>query len=286
MEAVVYVHGIVGREYGSHRADYSAFRNGLTKQGVALPELTDSVLVEWGWPAPAAQETGLLAQAQQELGSLVEAARQRDTWTRPLMRPLRELVFYGWADIAYYLDNGGKEHARNVVWTSILRSYPTDASIDLTFIGHSAGSLLLHDFLFFLFSGSRDHVRDKFARNCDWEGAARNWRVRRVVSLGSPLTPLLVRSSHLVRQIAAGPGPWLEARDIGFDRAAYDGSLPIWLNVWDRHDILSYPVEGVYDAPGRIRDLFPDHSDRPDKAHNRYWSSSKVHKALAEHWNA
>lgn len=286
MEAVIYVHGIVGRKFGSHRGDYRAFRDGMEKQGITLPSIEDSTSIEWGWPVPSAQETGRLAQAQQELGSLTESARQSDKWTKSLMRPLRDLVFFGWSDIAFYLDNGGKEQARNVVWRTILRSWPTDSSVDLTLISHSAGSLIAHDFLFFLFSGERDHTREQFARDCDWQGAAENWRIRRVVTMGSPFTPLLVRSSTLLRTIASSPGPWLDPADIGFDRVAHDGNRPIWLNVWDRHDILSYPVEGVYDSNGRIRDLFPDHSDRPDKAHASYWSSKKVHKVLAKHWDA
>ena len=108
MNAVVYIHGIVGRRYGSHLGRYQALRDGLVKRDVELPEIEDSVTVEWGWPTPSAGDSALLARAQSQLEVLRGDARQRDRWTRRLMAPLRDLVFYGWSDIAYYLDEGGK----------------------------------------------------------------------------------------------------------------------------------------------------------------------------------
>lgn len=284
MQAVVYIHGIVGRRYGSHSGEYLALRDGLDRRGVDIPALEDSVSVEWGWPTPSAGSSALLARAQSQLEVLRGDARQRDRWTRRLMAPLRDLVFYGWSDIAYYLDDGGKERIRGVIWTSILRHFPTDEPVDLTLIGHSAGALIGHDFLFFLFSGLRNERRRQYAPDCDWEAAAENWRIRRLVTLGSPFVPLLVRSADLVEEIATGPGPWLDPAVIGFDQTAHDGRRPLWLNVWDRHDILSFPAAGVY-RTDRVHDLYPDHSDRPTKAHSKYWKSKKVHRILAENWD-
>ena len=284
MEVTVFIHGIVGRTYGPHTDDYRAFHEGLSDAGVSLPPFEAAANVEWGWPTPVAGDSDQLALAQVQLGATIEAADRKDTLPRRFLKPLRDLVFYGWSDIAYYLDDGGKANVRKVVWTSIMRHFPTDVPVNITLVGHSAGALIAHDFLFFLFSGMRDERRLHYAPDSNWDEAAENWRIRRLVTLGSPFTPLLVRSADLVKKISAGPGPWLDPAVIGFDREPHGGGRPLWLNVWDVHDILSYPAEGAY-ATDRVMDLFPDHSDRPTKAHNRYWTSGKVHRAIAAAWD-
>ncbi len=120
----------------------------------------------------------------------------------------------------------------------------------------------------------------------DWSLAEANWRLRRLVTMGSPLGPLLVRMPGFVQRLAHQPAPWLDPTDIGLGVQAHSGALPLWLNVWDRHDIVSYPVSGIYGGGDRIRDLYPDISDWPPKAHTRYWKSRKVHRALARFWDA
>ena len=90
MQAVVYIHGIVGRRYGSHTGQYQALRDGLAKRGAEVPPIEDSVTIEWGWPTPSAGDSALLARAQSQLDVLRGEARQRDRWTRRLMAPGRD----------------------------------------------------------------------------------------------------------------------------------------------------------------------------------------------------
>ncbi len=286
-DVVVYMHGVVGRTSGAHVADYRAIHKGLRKAGVQLPALTDSVTVEWGWPTPEATQTGDLALAQERLSLALAQTPAGDRLTGFLVRPLRQLIQYGWSDIVYYTSAEGEVAARHDAWSQILDRVPADEAIDLTVISHSLGSLLAHDFLFYLFSGKRQIERSEVCANpTQWDSAQVNWRLRRLVTMGSPLGPLLVRAPGFVQRLAHEPPPWLDPADIGLDDIAHSGARPVWLNVWDRHDVVSFPVSGIYGAGDRIRDLYPDVSDWPPRAHGRYWKSRKVHKALARFWDS
>jgi hypothetical protein len=285
-DVFVYIHGVVGRSAGPHRKEYRATQRGLAAAGVAVPSVDDSVQVEWGWPTPAARKTGELAIAQERLAMAIAQSPGGDHLTGFLVDPLRELIQYAWADLVYYATPEGEYHARHDVWSQILDLAPTDEVVDLTIISHSLGTLIAHDFLFHLFSGKRRAQRRAVCGTEElWDIAEANWRLRRLVTLGSPFGPLTIRRAGFVEMLTSQSGPWLDPADIGLDRAAHSGAAPIWLNVWDRHDISSFPVAGIYDAGDRVRDLYPDHSDWPPRAPGRYWKSRKVHKALAEFWN-
>jgi hypothetical protein len=286
MDVVVYIHGVVARRYGPHTDEYRALRDGVTGRGVELPALESSVLVEWGWPTPEAEQTAGLAVAQANLGTVLEGSPAGDSLTYPLIRPLRELTQYGWSDVVFYVVPEGRTRARRAVWCRILDQVPTDRQVDLTFISHSAGSLLAHDLLFYLYSGERTRSRTQYAPSREWAAAQSSWRVRRFVTLGSALAPLMVRSVELVDRLATGPAPWLELDELGFGLRSYSGHHPMWLNLWDRHDIFSFPVAGLYREQAQVLDVYADHSDWPPRAHQAYWGSPKVHQALATHWNA
>ena len=72
-------------------------------------------------------------------------------------------------------------------------------------------------------------------------------------------------------------------RDLGLNRLTHAGGDPRWLNVWDRHDVLSYPVRPFCHG-GEIVDIYPDHSDSLLGSHEAYWTSPAVHRRLAEEW--
>lgn len=295
MEEIVYVHGVVAPRRRSHDADYRSLRDGLSAQlrrrgHDELPPLAASVRVEWGYDHPAAGDTALLARAQALVADRVAAATPRDrtSWRDlPFARavtPVRELVANAWADLVYYTSEDGKAKVREVVWGQVLRRARPDQPVDLTLVGHSAGSLIVVDFLFWLFSGQRDDA-DVARMGLDpreVRAAREHWRVRRLVTLGSPLTPLMVRSVHVTAVLAGGGR--LDLADLGMDRPAHDGHAPTWCNVWDRHDVLAFPVAPFWTG-GRVVDLYPDHSDALVSSHEAYWRSERVHAALAERWD-
>lgn len=281
-ERFVYVHGVVGREAGAHTARYRAFRHGLVRHGRTLPGVggPESIEIAWGWGAPGAGRTANLALAQSALQRVIGKTRPQErlelgmvvsVLTAPIVNPVRELLLLAWPDVVYYVGEKGKRRTRRAVWRTLLERIPPGEPIDLTFVAHSGGTLIAHDFLFWLYSGERDHrlpaIEDGgegneagFRFQERWMLARENWRVRRLVTLGSPLAPLMVRSAELTDRIATSAPPWLRFADVGLNLPSHAGPLPLWLNVWDRHDVLSFPVADLYDGD-RVLDLYPDHSD-------------------------
>jgi len=168
------------------------------------------------------------------------------------------------------------------VWNDIVSKVGPSSEAHLTFFAHSAGSLVAHDFLFWLFSGKRDgKMGGKLPSEADFQAARTNWRLRRLVTFGAPIAPMMVRSAEVVAIMAADGS--LNAAMIGLGQADHDGAMPKWVNVWDRHDVLSYPVGPFYHG-GDIVDLYPDHSDSLIGSHDAYWDSGKVHRSIAEEW--
>ena len=202
----------------------------------------------------------------------------------PAIEPVRGLIQHTWADIVHYVSEKGKARIRNVVWGRMLELIDPHEPTDLTVIGHSAGSLIAVDLLFWLFSHQRDDPAELRAMGLDpdeVEAAHTNWRVRRLVTFGSPIAALLIRSTA-VTDILADDGT-LDAADLGLATRCHDGRMPLWLNVWDRHDVLAYPVEPFYTG-AEIHDLYPDHSDSLLGSHEAYWHADRVHRIVAEAW--
>lgn len=295
MDQIVYIHGVVPPGTRDHTDDYAALHKGLTAELVrrgqpALPDFDDSVTVEWGYAHPKAGDTAVLAKAQQVIAERVDAVTPTDRTSfgsllfAPAIEPVRDLLQHAWADLVYYVSEKGKARVRDVVWGRLLDAADPDAPLDLTVIGHSAGSLIAVDFLFWLFSGERDEAAFR-AMGIDpakVAAAREHWRVRRLVTLGSPIAPLAIRSVAVTDLLAAGKR--MDLRDLGFGRPAHAGADPVWLNVWDRHDVLAYPVAPFY-GHGRVVDLYPDHSDSLLGAHMAYWRARSVHRVLADRWD-
>jgi hypothetical protein len=287
-DVVVYIHGLVPRDPFPHTDGYRAFHEGIRARGVALPEFDgpDVIETEFWWPAGGGLESAGLSTAQAAIGALMPTGRHRtDLLTAGLMRGVRELLQYTWSDAFFYAAPEGKRRTRTDLWTQILDAVPFDTDVDLTFVAHSGGTLVAVDFLFYLFSGERTDERTEFADRERWERAQAHWRIDRLVTMGSPLAPLVVRSVDLVDRFAADPEFRLDPASIGFDDQAHRGRAPRWLNVWDVHDIISFPVAGLYGDDTRIRDLYPDVGDWPGSVHGRYWSDTGVHRVLATHWD-
>lgn len=249
--------------------------------------------MEWGWDTETAGSTATLETAQRSIHDRIDEATPRDRTSissllfAPAIDPVRMLLTLGWSDLIYYVGEKGKLRTREVAWGEIFRRIGVDWSTDLTIIAHSAGSVIALDFLFWLFSGKRDAAMlalDELPDEVSLTKARENWRIRRFVTFGSPIAPLLVRSAEVV-DILAGPGrPALSVEPLGMTRLGHDGREPLWLNVWDRHDVLSYPVEPFYTG-GKVVDLYPDPSDSLLGAHDAYFEARAVHAMLAEHWD-
>jgi hypothetical protein len=295
VETFVYIHGVVGerRRTQSHRGQYQSLHLGLAAEGVSVPPFSQAIQIEWGWTTARAGDTRNLEKAQRTIYDRVERATPKDRTNigsllfAPAIDPVRKLLALGWSDLIYYTGEEGKLRVRSLVWNEILRRVGADRPVDLALITHSAGSLIAHDFLFWLFSGARDAeiaATEELPAPDVFAAARANWRVRHFVTLGSPLAPTLVRSAHIVDMLAGSGTPRLSLDVLGLGRPAHDGREPLWLNVWDRHDVLSFPLEPFY-AGGKLKDLYPDVSDALLGAHDAYFGSSGVQSLLARHWD-
>lgn len=293
VETVVYIHGIVGESSprSSHEGSYEAFHSGLAERGVTLPG--ESIDVEWGWETPAAGASASLSAAQRTIAARIGSAAIDDHWSvrgllgSPIVPAIRDLLLFGFSDMLYYAGREGKLRVREAVWKTILAGVGPEVETDLTIIAHSGGTLIAHDFLYWVFSGERDDRLDAelgSASADDVHSARGNWRIRRLVTMGSPLAPLMVRSGSLV-DLFSGPGePTLDVTSLGLDLRTHGGPLPLWLNLWDRHDPLSFPLADLY-GNARVVDLYTDHSDSVTRSHNLYWASPVVHDLVADHWD-
>ncbi len=137
-----------------------------------------------------------------------------------------------------------------------------------------------------LFSKKRDDVADLDRAGLNKQQvseARKRWRIRRFVTFGSPISALMVRSAGVADIMASSRTAKLDASDLGLGRRSHSGKRPVWLNVWDRHDVLSYPVAPFYEGADVV-DLYPDHSDSLLGSHEAYWGSVAVHRTLADNW--
>ena len=177
--------------------------------------------------------------------------------------------------------------------------------VSLTLVGHSAGSVVAFDFLYFLFS---DRTLEEFIDPAKVTKAERfdatmnalvelkqmaiagQLRVRRLFTFGSPITPLAYRSDKVL-QILAGPdgANRLDPADYGLlaNLATFGDALanPRWINLWDKDDVIAWPVEPLMQGAGDVVvDRYIDVSDTPTEAHTAYWTSEEIHNAIAAAW--
>jgi len=315
-ELPIYIHGVTGRNEGSHHEQYKSFHQAITSYRQDWP--APYCGVEWGWyPGtvlnPKSQQ--LLTQAERRLGDrALSAVQDPHDFTFNLLRiaveKFRPLMMYNFSDIFYYVSEDGKAAVRYTVAEQIVNCLKpligeTKAPISLTFIGHSAGSLIAFDFLFYLFTerpleefikpeklaqvvpNNSDHKQTLTAleelKKLAMDGQL---RVRRLFTFGSPITPLAFRSDKVVEIIAQVGEGRLNAADYGLltNPSAFGPVLknPRWINLWDKDDVIGWPVEPLMTDTGTaIVDRYVDVSDDPTQAHTAYWNDQGVHQEIA-----
>ncbi len=307
-EIVVYIHGVsTDVKEKSHDENYSNFHNGvrkLIKSGWPVRYCG----VEWGANLESSQTPEnhqLLTVAQRNLGGRVmpcvdEASDFTVNPARLAANGFRKLAFYGFGDMFYYVSLDGKLAVRSATARTIVnyifeKNINADDMISLTIVGHSAGSVIAFDFLFYLFSEHRDACdfvhRDQDTKealkNLEQRTKDKNLRLRRLITIGSPITFVACRS-NAVLEILSG-GNQLNPIHYGLNSELQTGKPlvgPRWINIWDKDDPISWPVEPLMGNPHDklVKDEYCDVSDRVTKAHNEYWYSSKVHKIVRSYW--
>ena len=313
VEVVIYIHGVSGDKQGrSHETEYTTLHKGIGKLHNDWPPTR--IGIEWGWnfqedANPKQHE--LLTKAQRLLGfRLMNAVDDPFDVTinpvRALLPKLRGLIFYGFSDMFYYVSKDGKKAVRNTVATQIMEALDPYLStgkaplLSLTILGHSAGSAVAFDLLFYLFFEGEHNflVECQTEEEKKLENALKslremaqtdNLRIRRLFTFGSPITALACRSDAILDTLASDNR--LDAKDYGLvvNPTNFHSELsgPRWINIWEKDDVIAWPVEPLMKpVSGQevIKDINLDISDSISQTHNRYWSSNKVHEVIAQAW--
>ena len=304
-EVLVFIHGITpDPQPGSHTPDYQTLYQNIVNALRAIPDPENKkpafplplIEVEWGWQSNSYPTTNDEYLAMAELALSGKAFKEEagfeniDFTLNPfrLLRPMvRGLIFYGFADLMYYISSDGERAIRNRVFKYIADQVrdcgwmESEANLSLTFVTHSAGTLIAHDLLYHLFRGpdlpSEIQEVNEVLRKLVYTNRL---RVRRLYTMGSPLAPLMFRSNSLIAKMRDGQK--LLPGTIGFGRDQ-DLAGPRWINIWDKDDMIAYPVSFLYENGHElVEDKYIDVSDSVLTAHNKYWRSEKVAKYIAE----
>lgn len=304
-EVLVFIHGITpDPKPGSHTQDYQDLYKNIANALERIPDPENRkpkfpvplIGVEWGWQSSSYPTTNDEYLAMAELALSDQAFRRElgvqnlDFTLNPfrMLRPMvRRLIFYGFADLMYYVSRDGEQAIRNHVFKYIadqvreLGSMVSGANLSLTFITHSAGTLIVHDLLYHLFRGQELPSEIKEVNEVLRELVHTNrLRVRRLYTMGSPLAPLMFRSDSLIAKMR--DQQVLLPQNIGFV-PHQDLAGPRWINIWDKDDVAAYPVSFLYENGNKwLEDKYIDVSDSVLTAHNKYWQSDKVAKYIAE----
>ena len=227
-EFIVFIHGITPKsECKSHLIEYNELYNGVKKYITSSSPWNDAqkIPTEWGWdfdnkPNPANHK--LLNKAQDLLAKRVikEVNDTRDFTVNPMrcaLKHLREMMLYGFSDMFYYVSTEGKVAIRRSISEQIAREIiphlkGDGTRVSLTLIGHSAGSVIAIDLSYYLFSrkqyyfvddNSSDETRKVLAKMKKL-AEQKNIRLRRLITIGSPISLLACRKDVVVELLADG----------------------------------------------------------------------------------
>ena len=304
VEVVVYIHGVSSsKKTRLHTEEYDQLHSGIRRYlsaGAHWPE--DYCGVEWGShqpddPSPLGQK--LLTTAQRKLGARITRAMDEESDftfnpARLFMEPIRKRTFYGFGDLFYYVSADGKAAVRSAVASQITEFISRQASrndqLSLTILGHSAGSVIAFDFLFYLFSDLR--------KAASFAGEAANnmtkleervktgsLRLRRLVTFGSPIAFTALRSNPVLELLSKNGR--LDPVHYGLTFNFPEGQPlrgPRWINIWEKDDLASWPVAPLMKKTTAVVDVHPDVSDLLSTAHHAYWGSRDVHEIIGSSW--
>jgi hypothetical protein len=297
LEVPVFIHGITPEAAPQSHAPL--FRRFLERLNAALaardkPALSENaVIVEWGWEVSNGADR-VLAAAERVL-----AARVFDAYPAPSRLPhpvqsicdsIRLYFLRGFADLVYYASPDGqralRENVFDVIGARVTEIQETSGEraprVSLTFLTHSAGAVIGHDFLIRLFE-PKGHGFFGWGLNKARKLARKQaLRARRFFTLGSPLAPFILRDDAVVARFK--DNGFLDVEPLGL-RPGDGLAGPRWLNIWDRDDIFSYPVARLYGDGGptaTVVDRLVNLGGTFPGVHRKYWESEEVINALAD----
>jgi len=298
LEVPVFIHGITPEaKPQSHAplfAEFLALLNAALAARGKPPLAEPGIMVEWGWDGSRGVDRDLAAAEEVLAGKIFGVYPPPRKIPNPIHSfcdEVRRYFIFGFADIAYYASADGRkavgdnvfEHLGEQIDALHVGHNKGKRPVSLTFITHSAGTVVGHDFLYSLFDPNKGlfGLGLNKARRLVHNDAL---RVRRFFTLGSPITPLVFRYDDVIQTVK--DGKCLDGERLGL-RAADGFANPRWVNIWDRDDIFSYPLAPLYcgaDAAGDplVKDVLMDLGATFPKVHRLYWQSEEVVAALAD----
>ena len=294
IETALFIHGIMlDREPGPHDSAYDGLfdliQKALRKKG--KPPLDPlPIKVEWGWNSGQSNESDrFLSDAERILATRsdeVEQSVQDFSLLRPMHILARQIMIFGFGDLFYYVSKDGERAVRRQVFQTLCnqiteRQARYKAGLSLTIVAHSAGTVIAHDLLYHLFRKSNKASEGgkpvKQVRQLAQQG---QFRVRRLYTMGSPITPMSIRSESLLKKLMNNKK--LDPEGLGLRQN--DGlTNPRWVNFWDQDDVAAFPVEFLYDNDSRvIEDKYLDLGDIFPPCHSKYWTSVDLARYVAE----
>lgn len=300
LEVPVFIHGVSPEmKPTSHRLEYSdllkAVNLGLQERG--KPRLSKPIHVEWGRKYPGSNGMDQhLADVERKLNAgVLDCMGMANYAAIPVVyKTVRELLFFAVADLMYYISSDGKlalrKHVFRGIANQILSLMNQSNRISLTFFTHSAGTIIAHDLLYYLFGKkykdgekAQSQVQSilKYARRkSTLDTDATLLRVRRLYTFGSPIALMTIRSNQLINKFRNDQ--LLDTEELGLRQA--DGlENPRWVNFWDKDDLIAAPVSFLYDnSLGVIEDIPINAGALLPAAHTDYWYSLDMANYIAD----
>lgn len=291
-KATIYIHGITPSEKpGSHSKEYNRFHQGLQSRMPNYDPLR--IDLEWGYINQQSQTTDrLLSDVQNKLyrSLRTEIEKETDFTLNPLRFAeefIRRTIYHGFSDMFFYVSEAGKQEIRKNIFSSIANQLLSDPHerISLDIIAHSAGTVIMHDFLYEIFSDEKvkSYYERSFRTMKDLfqDGTL---SVNSFITMGSPIGFLSFRSDRILQKMYNDGKELgkLNENDLGF-KGKNQATSPKWFNFWDKDDLISSPVSFLYkNENALISDYHPDFGDFFPSVHNSYWASEFIYDKVAE----
>ena len=249
------------------------------------------ISVEWGWDSGKSNQSDkYLSKAQLILYEKIKNSENKTNsfffinLLKKFYSKLRKELLLGGGDIFYYLSQDGETAVRNNIFNYISKEIKKrkHKKISLTFLTHSAGTVVMHDFLYHLFGRKNN---SPISSVNEIRGLVKNngLRVRKIFTFGSPLTSVSLRSNTLLLNIVNKKK--LNPESIGLLKSN-NLTNPRWINFWDKDDVISFPLEFLYEKINNEQIVKDELINLKGflfwKVHLEYWKSDKMARKIAD----
>lgn len=202
-------------------------------------------------------------------GNLIESGKAlADT------RAWRYFATFLAGDVIAYVDEADNK-IRETVWEQMRKHLENEDKTIRPFsiVGHSLGSVIAYDFIFSMMERNRLFT---FANApVLTEQQVKSWKQAflNLYTMGSPIGLFMMRRREL----------WANDFENLVNPVEKAERLRFWLNIWDRDDLVAFPLEGMFknQAGKALRDVKVDTGMLMPWAHTKYWEDNETAREIA-----